>query len=130
MWNAFAYDFIDRSKLNKKEGGATWTILSELLRVAAITPRASVKVRISKTMRLDEGADETEGVWDSPNIVVKRSVLDSRWHFARVVLHMIAHATSGANHASLAFMAAIDDLAGIAAVEAAGNAALLRPTTL
>jgi len=69
-------------------------------------------------MRLDEGAYETEGVWDSPNIVVKRSVLDSPRHFARVVLHEFAHASSGANHGSLLFMAAIDDLAGIAAVEA------------
>jgi hypothetical protein len=69
-------------------------------------------------MRLDEGAYETEGVWDAPNIVVKRSVLDEPRHFARVVLHEIAHASSGANHGSLAFMAAIDDLAGIAAVEA------------
>jgi len=76
------------------------------------------EVRISSTMRLDEGAYETEGVWDSPNIVVKRSVLDSPRHFARVVLHEFAHASSGANHGSLLFMAAIDDLAGIAAVEA------------
>jgi len=80
-------------------------------------------VRLSKTMRLDEGAYETEGVWDSPNIVVKRSVLDSRRHFARVVLHEIAHASSGGNHGSVAFMAAIDDLAGLAAVAAAGHTA-------
>ena len=30
----------------------------------------------------------------------------------------VTHASSGANHGSLAFMAAIDDLAGLAAVEA------------
>jgi hypothetical protein len=76
------------------------------------------EVRISSTMRLDEGQYETEGVWDPPTIVVKRSVLDSPRHFARVVLHEIAHASSNANHGSLAFMAAIDDLAGLAAVEA------------
>ncbi|HKC18587.1 MAG TPA: hypothetical protein VKE27_03055, partial [Candidatus Dormibacteraeota bacterium] len=79
------------------------------------------EVRISNTMRLDEAEYETEGVWDAPNIVIKRSVLDSRRHFARVVLHEIAHASSGANHGSLAFMAAIDDLAGVAAVEALSN---------
>jgi hypothetical protein len=118
LWNAsFVYDFIDPSKLTKKERDA-WSMLPELTRLAGDHARRVKAVLISKTMRLDEGAYETEGVWDSPNIVLKRSVLDSRRHFARVVLHEIAHASSGGNHGSLAFMAAIDDLAGIAAVEA------------
>ena len=118
VWNAsFTYDFIDPEKLNKAER-AIWTILPELLRLAGDHARRVKEIRVSKTMRLDEGAYETEGVWDSPNIVVKRSVLDSPRHFARVVLHEVAHASSGANHGSLAFMAAIDDLAGLAAVAA------------
>ena len=70
---------------------------------------------------LDEAQYETEGVWDSPHIVVKRSVLDSPRHFARVLLHEIAHASSNANHGSIPFMAAIDDLAGVAAVQAISN---------
>jgi hypothetical protein len=118
VWNAsFVYDFVDPSKLDRKER-ATWDILPQLLRLAGAHAKRVQEVRISTTMRLDEGAYETEGVWDAPNIVVKRSVLDEPRHFARVVLHEIAHASSGANHGSLAFMAAIDDLAGIAAVEA------------
>ena len=118
VWNAsFHYDFIDPAKLSKKER-ESWTILPELLRLVGDHARRVKEVRISNTMRLDEGAYETEGVWDSPNIVVKRSVLDSPRHFARVVLHEIAHASSNGNHGSLAFMAAIDDLAGLAAVEA------------
>ena len=118
VWNAsFTYDFIDPEKLNKAER-AIWTILPELMRLAGDHARRVKEIRVSKTMRLDEGAYETEGVWDSPNIVVKRSVLDSPRHFARVVLHEVAHASSGANHGSLAFMAAIDDLAGLAAVAA------------
>ena len=121
VWNAsFVYDFVDPAKLNKKERDA-WSILPELVRLAGDHARRVKEVRISKTMRLDEGAYETEGVWDLPNIVVKRSVLDSRRHFARVVLHEIAHASSLGNHGSLQFMAAIDDLAGIAAVEAAAK---------
>ena len=118
VWNAsFTYNFVDPAKLNKKERIA-WAILPELIRLAGAHPKRVKEVRISATMRLDEGAYETEGVWDSPNIVVKRSVLDSPRHFARVVLHEIAHASSGGNHGSLAFMAAIDDLAAVAAVEA------------
>jgi hypothetical protein len=118
VWNAsFTYDFIDPSKLTKDER-ESWSILPELLRLAGDHAKRVKEVRISNTMRLDEGAYETEGVWDSPNVVVKRSVLDSPRHFARVVLHEFAHASSGANHGSLLFMAAIDDLAGIAAVEA------------
>lgn len=123
VWNAsFVYDFVDASKLNKSER-SSWDILPELLRLAGEHARRVQEVRISKTMRLDEGAYETEGVWDAPNIVVKRSVLDSPRHFARVVLHEIAHASSGANHGSLGFMAAIDDLAGLAAVEATSSRA-------
>ncbi|HET9782348.1 MAG TPA: ATP-binding protein [Candidatus Dormibacteraeota bacterium] len=122
VWNAsFTYDFIDPATLNRAER-KSWEILPELMRLAGDHSKRVKEVRISNTMRLDEGAYETEGVWDAPNIVIKRSVLDSPRHFARVVLHEIAHASSGANHGSLAFMAAIDDLAGLAAV-----AALLPP---
>jgi hypothetical protein len=121
VWNAsFVYEFVDPSKLSKKERD-TWSLLPELMRLAGDHARRVKEVRISKTMRLDEGAYETEGVWDSPSIVVKRTVLDSRRHFARVVLHEVAHASSNGNHGSLAFMAAIDDLAGLAAVEAAAR---------
>ena len=118
VWNAsFQFDFVDPAKLNKGER-ESWSILPELLRLAGDHAKRVKEIRISSTMRLDEGAYETEGVWDSPNIVVKRSVLDSRRHFARVLLHEIAHASSNANHGSLLFMAAIDDLAGLAAVAA------------
>ena len=118
VWNAsFHYDFVDPSRLTAAER-KTWAILPELLRLAGDHAKRVHEVRISSTMRLDEGQYETEGVWDAPRIVVKRSVLETPRHFARVVLHEIAHASSGANHGSLAFMAAIDDLAGVAAVAA------------
>ena len=121
VWNeSFQFDFVDPSKLNRAEHDS-WSVLPELLRLAGDHAKRVKEIRISTTMRLDEGAYETEGVWDSPNIVVKRSVLDSRRHFARVVLHEIAHASSNANHGSIPFMAAIDDLAGLAAVEAAAS---------
>jgi hypothetical protein len=121
-WNAsFVYELVDPATLSKEER-ESWEILPALVRLAGDHARRVKEVRISNTMRLDEGAYETEGVWDSPNIVIKRSVLDTPRHFARVVLHEIAHASSGANHGSLAFMAAIDDLAGLAAVEAVSSA--------
>ena len=118
LWNAsFHYDFVDPAALTDDERKA-WGILPELLRLADGHAKRVQEVRISSTMRLDEGEYETEGVWDPPTIVLKRSVLESQRHFARVVLHEIAHASSGANHGSLAFMSAIDDLAGMAAVHA------------
>src|SRR5579864_3927912 len=118
VWNeSFRFEFVDPAQLNRVERDS-WMILPGLLRMAGAHAMRVQQVRISNTMRLDEGQYETEGVWDSPTIVVKRSVLDSRLHFARVVLHEIAHASSGANHGNLLFMAAIDDLAGLAAVEA------------
>ena len=118
VWNeSFQYDFVEVSKLTKEER-ETWRILPRLLELAGGHANRVKEVRVSNTMRLDEVAYETEGVWDSPNIVVKRTVLDSPRHFASVLLHEIAHASSGANHGNLAFMAAIDDLAGLAAVEA------------
>lgn len=123
VWNqSFQYDFVDPAKLTSEEKKC-WSILPALLRLAGAHAKRVQEVRVSKTMRLDEGQYETEGVWDPPNIIVKRSVLDSRRHFARVVLHEVAHASSGANHGNPAFMAAIDDLAGLAAVEAVEKAA-------
>jgi len=127
-WNAsFQFDFVDPADLNPEEKDV-WSILPELRDLAGEHARRVAAVRISATMRLDEAQYETEGLWDSPNIVVKRSVLDSRRHFASVLLHEIAHASSRADHGSLAFMAAIDDLAGIAAVEAVKPQPVSRPT--
>lgn len=114
-WNqSFQFDFVDPSRLTAKEK-KVWSILPELLALAGDHARRVEAVRISSTMRLDEGNYETEGLWDSPNVVVKRSVLDSRRHFAAVLLHEIGHASSRADHGSPAFMGAVDDLAGHAA---------------
>ena len=121
VWNeSFTFDFVDPSRLNVVER-KSWTILPEVLRLAGDHAKRVHEVRISNTMRLDEAQYETEGVWDSPNIVVKRSVLDSPRHFARVLLHEIAHASSNANHGSIPFMSAIDDLAALGAVKAIAN---------
>ncbi|TMB99741.1 MAG: sensor histidine kinase [Chloroflexi bacterium] len=121
VWNeSFTFDFVDPSKLNAAEK-KSWGILPKVLRLARDHAKRVQEVRISETMRLDEAQYETEGVWDSPHIVVKRSVLDTPRHFARVLLHEIAHASSNANHGSIPFMAAIDDLAGVAAVQAISN---------
>jgi len=117
-WNeSFHFDFVDPSKLKAAER-KSWSILPEVLRLAGDHAKRVQEVRISNTMRIDEAQYETEGVWDSPHIVVKRSVLDSPRHFARVLLHEIAHASSNANHGSIPFMSAIDDLASLGAVQA------------
>lgn len=114
-WNeSFQFDFVDPARLTAKEK-KVWAMLPDLLALAGDHARRVESIRISNTMRLDEGSYETEGLWDSPNIVVKRSVLDSRRHFAAVVLHELGHASSRADHGSPAFMGAVDDLAGHAA---------------
>ena len=114
-WNeSFQFDVVDPSRLTAKEK-KVWAILPLLLELAGDHAKRVESVRISNSMRLDEGNYETEGLWDSPNIVVKRSVLDSRRHFAAVLLHEIGHASSRADHGSPAFMGAVDDLAGHAA---------------
>lgn len=114
-WNeSFQFDFVEPARLTAKEK-KVWAILPRLLEIAGEHARRVETVRISNTMRLDEGSYETEGLWDSPNIVIKRSVLDSRRHFAAVLLHEVGHASSRADHGSPAFMGAVDDLAGHAA---------------
>jgi hypothetical protein len=126
-WNdSFQFEFVDPADLNAEEHEA-WNLLPRLLVLAGDHAKRVGSVRVSKTMRLDEGQYETEGLWDSPNIVVKRSVLDSPRHFASVLLHEIAHASSRADHGSPAFMGAIDDLAGFAAVAALGAPPVSRP---
>ena len=119
-WNeSFQFDFVDPARLTAKEK-AVWSILSDVMALAGDHAKRVESVRVSTTMRLDEGNYETEGLWDSPNIVVKRSVLDSRRHFAAVLLHEIGHASSRADHGSPSFMGAVDDLAGHAAEIAVG----------
>ncbi|HZQ49959.1 MAG TPA: ATP-binding protein [Candidatus Dormibacteraeota bacterium] len=118
VWNdSFHFDFVDPAELTPQEQEA-WRLLPALTRLAGDHAKRVREVLISNSMRLDEVNYETEGVWEAPRIVVKRSVLDSPRHFARVVLHEFAHASSNANHGNLAFIAAIDDLAALAAVEA------------
>ena len=118
VWNdSFQFDFVAPQQLSAKEREA-WDLLPQLTEIAGDHARRVKEVLISNTMRLDEVNYETEGVWESPRIVIKRSVLDSPRHFARVVLHEFAHASSNANHGNLAFMAAIDDIAALAAVQA------------
>jgi len=124
-WNAsFQFDPADLKATEKD----AWSLLPDLLALAGDHAKRVTEVRISTTMRLGEGQYETEGLWDSPNIVLKRSVLDSRRHFASVLLHEIAHASSRADHGSLPFMAAIDDLAETAAVQAVSAQSVDRPT--
>jgi hypothetical protein len=55
---------------------------------------------------------EAEGIWDAPNIIIKRTVLKSMEHYAGTLLHEIAHAKSGADDVTREFEMSLTDLLG------------------
>jgi Zn-dependent protease with chaperone function len=70
------------------------------------------KVRVSETLRAD--LYDTRGVWDvtSGCIVIKRSALSSATEYAGVLLHEVAHATTGALDATRNFENVLTDYLG------------------
>lgn len=121
---SFQYEWVEPGQLNDDELRA-WALLPELMELASEHAKNVKEVRISKTLRIDEQMTETEGVWDKPNVVIKRSVLDTPRHFAKVFLHEIGHSDSFGGHGSLNYMDAIDDMSAIGALTALGKEGLL-----
>jgi len=76
-------------------------------------------IKISETMQKDEYTFRpTDGLWKSPDIIIKRSVLISQERFLGVLLHELAHCTSGASDASRSFENELTRLLGLMANKA------------
>jgi len=111
---SFEFSWVDPASLSVAEQEA-WASRGALLTCAGRHARQVKDVRLSQTMRLNELAGEVTALWDAEmgRIVIKRSQLTNVEVFAASLLHEVAHASSGADHAHPVFEDALSTLLGI-----------------
>lgn len=106
---SFQYKFVESRDLTREER-EVYALTPKLLALLGITE--SLSIRISETIRAD--LYDTRGVWDATDgmIVIKRSTLASPTEYVGVLLHEIAHATSGAVDSTHEFESVLTDFLG------------------
>lgn len=112
-WNeSFEFKFVHPSKLTPAER----LVLDATPRILALIgglPSNVKEIKISETMRMETYAFvEAAGLWDSPNIIIKRTELRSLESYAGTLLHEIGHARSGASDISSEFEKSLTELLG------------------
>lgn len=102
-WNeSFEFKFVKEKNLSKSEK-EIFNKRKDILRLIGGKPKKVKEILISKTMRLDTfGYKESVGIWEehSGRIIIKKTQLKNLKSFAGILLHEVAHATSGANDIS------------------------------
>lgn len=113
-WNeSFKFKFVDPSKLTNTEKNI-FKRTKDIFDLIGGKPKNIKKVLISETMRLEFGSySESVGLWDTPNIIIKRSQLKDLKSYAGTLLHESAHAISGELDVSREFETKLTDLLGI-----------------
>lgn len=112
--DSFQFTFINPSALTTAER-QIWDQLPAIFAIRGGRPRHIRDVRISETMRLQEGRfQEAVGLWEeiAGHIIVKRTQLQSLASFAGTVLHEVSHALSHAPDQSLEFEQALTEELG------------------
>lgn len=112
-WNeSFEFTFVSPDKLRPAER-SVFDATPRILALIGGLPRNVKDIKISETMRMESFSfEEAEGLWSSPNIIIKRTVLRSLEHYAGTLLHEIAHAQSGAEDVTREFEMSLTDLLG------------------
>jgi len=112
-WNeSFEFKFVSPDKLRPAER-AVFDATPKILALIGGLPRGVKAIKISETMRMESlSFQEAEGLWASPNIIIKRTVLRSIEHYAGTLLHEVAHAQSGAEDITREFEMSLTDLLG------------------
>lgn len=112
-WNeSFEFKFVNPDSLRPAER-AVFNTTPKILALIGGLPRNVKGIKISETMRMESFSFvEAEGLWASPNIIVKRAVLKSIEHYAGTLLHEIAHAQCGAEDVTREFEMSLTDLLG------------------
>lgn len=115
--SSFQYQFVELGQL-KPEERRVYELTPNIFELIGIPHSQRPNVCISETMRLT--ADFTEGVWDPsiPAIVIKRSKLLSLTEYAAVLLHEVAHATTGTVDATRDFENVLTEYLGLTATVA------------
>lgn len=112
-WNeSFEFKFVSPNKLTPSER-AVYDATPKIVALIGGLPSNVKEVKISETMRMETYAFvEAAGLWDPPNIIIKRTQLRSLEEYAGTLLHEIAHARSGAPDISSEFEQSLTELLG------------------
>lgn len=117
----FQFKFISPNQLNQTEK-YNYNLLNDIFKIIGSKPPNVNEVLISETMQRDNFSFKpAEGLYESfeRRIIIKRSVLNDKKRFISVLLHEIAHATSGASDSTRDFESELTKMLGIV-----GNKAL------
>jgi hypothetical protein len=121
-WNeSFQFKFVAPNKLTASER-AIYEATPRILALIGGLPSNVKAIKISETMRMELNAFvEAQGLWDPPNIIIKRTQLRSLEGYAGTLLHEIAHARSGAPDISSEFEQALTELLGKTGAQVMGR---------
>ena len=110
--NSFEFKFVDRDIMTSSEK-SVFDMTSNIAKLVGGFPRTVLKVKISETMRPENGYfSEANGLWTGSEIIVKRSELSSIDSYAAVLLHELAHARSGKTDITIGFEHELTTLLG------------------
>jgi hypothetical protein len=109
----FEYSFINYENLSNSEK-TIYNTSEKIIKLIGGKPYRLNEIKVSETMQKDETTFRpADGVWDSPNIIIKRSVLQNQERYIAVLLHELAHCISGASDATRSFENELTRLLGI-----------------
>jgi hypothetical protein len=112
-WNeSFEFKFVSPDELTPSER-AVYDATPKIVALIGGLPTCIKEIWVSETMRMETHVfDEAVGLWDPPNIIIKRTQLGSLEVYAGTLLHEIAHARSGAPDVSSEFEQSLSELLG------------------
>ena len=104
-WNdSFEFTFVSPNKLTGNSERAVYDATPRIIALIGGLPSNVKEIMISETMRMEAYAFvEAVGIWNPPNIIIKRTQLGSLEEYAGSLLHEIAHACSGWSQISFVF---------------------------
>lgn len=113
VWNeSFEFKFVSPNKLTSSER-AVFDATSKIVALIGGLPNSVKAIKISETMRMETYSFvEADGLWDPPNIIIKRTQLRNLEDYAGTLLHEIGHARSGASDISSEFEQSLTELLG------------------
>jgi hypothetical protein len=113
MWNeSFEFKFINPNKLTPSER-LVFDATPKILALIGGLPENVKSIRVSETMRMETYSFlEASGLWDPPDIIIKRTQLRSLEDYAGTLLHEVGHARSGAPDISSEFEQSLSSLLG------------------
>lgn len=100
---SFEFKYVNPQDLSPNEQ-RVFNSTDKILQLIGGQPRNVAAIRISETMRPSScGNVNPIGLWQAPNIIIKRSGLGNISSYAGTLLHEVAHATSGAGDSTHQF---------------------------